>query len=213
MMSDSRFQCSWAVAIVLLIGGCAARHDDGTLSGDETGDDPSGSDEAAAFHRPPPHRDAGVPTPDAPQPDAGNTTIGSGGGAGAAAGVISCYLEGYPSTTCAMPKHCCFNNFTAAHDGDCSSSTCGWGTLECDGPEDCAGGQHCCAHVLQDPDNGITGYKVACQASACGAAPMAEELCHPTTAAAGGNTCSNGKSCVAAADNDTDLPRSLFICQ
>jgi hypothetical protein len=84
--------------------------------------------------------------------------------------------------------------------------------MECDGPEDCAGGQHCCAHAIVTPDSGVVGYQLACQASACGAAPANQELCHPTAAAAG--TCSSPSSqCVTAFGNDSDLPPSLHICR
>jgi hypothetical protein len=150
-----------------------------------------------------PMRDAG-PTVDAgPAPDAGG---GGGGG-----GTISCFTEGNPGATCALPTHCCFTNYSAQHDGECSNAACAWGTIECDGPEDCATGQHCCAHLLSDPVNGNTGYRMSCQSSACGAAPVNQELCHPTSSPAG--TCSTGHSCVSALDNDNDLPRTLYICK
>jgi hypothetical protein len=138
--------------------------------------------------------------------DAGGTTGSAGGG------VISCYTEGSPGATCTLPTRCCFTNYSSQHNGACSTTACTWGTMECDGPEDCAGGQHCCAHAIVTPDSGVVGYQLACQASACGAAPANQELCHPTAAAAG--TCSSPSSqCVTAFGNDSDLPPSLHICQ
>lgn len=62
-----------------------------------------------------------------------------------------------------------------------------------------------------DPDSGLTGYKLACQANACGSAPVDQEMCHPGSTAAG--TCSGHKACVSASDADDDLPPVLHICQ
>jgi hypothetical protein len=157
------------------------------------------------------HRDAGLPSHDAASPpaDGGRPTGGDPGPA--VAGAVSCYLSVAPNTTCTLPSHCCFTNFSAQHDGECASSSCGWGTIDCDGPEDCRGGQHCCAHAMMDSVNGLTGYKLGCQASACGGAPINQELCHPTASAAG--TCSGNRACVPARDFDYDLPRTLYICQ
>lgn len=140
----------------------------------------------------------------------GGSDAGSSGGSGG--GIVSCYTEGNPGATCTLPTHCCFSNYSSQHDGACSTAACTWGTIECDGPEDCAGGQYCCAHAIVTPDSGVIGYQLACQASACGAAPANQEMCHPTTAAAG--TCSSPNSrCVTAFGNDNDLPPSLHICQ
>ena len=158
----------------------------------------------------------GRPGPDATGPGsdaggAGGNDAGSTGGSGGDGGTIACFSEGDPGAACTLPTHCCFTNYSAAHDGACTTDACTWGTMECDGPEDCAGGQHCCAHALVTPD-GLAGYQLACQASACGAAPANQELCHPTASAAG--TCSSPSSrCVTALDNDNDLPASLHICQ
>ncbi|HEX3760170.1 MAG TPA: hypothetical protein VHW23_15745 [Kofleriaceae bacterium] len=181
------------------------------------------------------HADAGgSPAPDAAPPgghdagttgggggggsDAGSTGGGggsdagsTGGGGGGVGGTISCYSEGSPGASCTLPTHCCFTNYSSQHDGACTTAACTWGTIECDGPEDCASGQHCCAHAIVTPD-GLAGYQLACQASACGMAPANEEMCHPTASAAG--TCSNPSSqCVTAFGNDNDLPPSLHICQ
>src|SRR5262249_1468492 len=135
---------------------------------------------------PPPPPDATTITPDASAP--------TGGGDPGQPGVFSCYTEGNPGATCTSPSSCCWGNYSSAHDGSGSTFACGWGTQSCDGPEDCAAGQHCCGHVLIDPDWGIYGYQIACQASACGSAPMNQEMCHPTSTSDRG-TCSTGTAC------------------
>lgn len=123
-------------------------------------------------------------------------------------GSVSCYTEGAPDQTCALPDHCCFSNYSAQHDGSCSTSTCAYGTISCDGPEDCGQGEHCCAHAIIDPTEGLQGYSVACQANACDAPPIGSELCHPD-----GSPCSTGGTCVTAYGNDNDLPRTLYVCR
>lgn len=120
--------------------------------------------------------------------------------------MVACYTQASPSATCTAPEHCCFSNFSAQHDGMCSTTACAWGTISCDGPEDCVAGQHCCAHAIIDPVDGTTGYTIACQAAACGAAPANQELCHATA------TCTTG-ACTSAFGTDNDLPRVLSICQ
>jgi hypothetical protein len=122
-------------------------------------------------------------------------------------GTISCYTEGDPTATCTLPTHCCFNNYSSQHDGGCSTSSCVYGTISCDGPEDCASGERCCAHAMRDPDYGTTGYTIACQAAACGIDSLNVEICHPVTG------CSNGGTCVTAYGNDNDLPRTLDVCE
>jgi hypothetical protein len=121
--------------------------------------------------------------------------------------VVSCYTEANPAQSCALPVHCCFSNYSSQHDGVCATTACVYGTIECDGPEDCQGGQHCCSHALFASDGSLDGYAMQCQASACGAAPASYELCHPS-----GPPCSNGGTCVTAYLNDNDLPRTLDIC-
>jgi hypothetical protein len=163
-----------------------------------------------------PGSDAGNPGSDAGNPgsDAGNPGSDAGGSGGTGGtGVISCYTEGNPGATCTLPTHCCFSNYSSQHDGACSTAACTWGTMECDGPEDCSGGQHCCAHAIVTPDSGVIGYQMACQASACGAAPANQEMCHPTGASAAGTCSSPTSRCVTAFGNDSDLPPSLHICQ
>ena len=210
-MHNPQTRSSYLLAIALALGACDAPSESTPLPPE--GDGASGSatidanEDGESFVRRP--RDAGV---DATRPpDAMTADAGSTGGGGTAAGIVSCYLQYYPDTTCTLPTHCCFSNYSAAHDGECSNSACSWGTITCDGPEDCASGQYCCAHANIDPNYGTTGYTLACQATACGAAPVNQELCHPTTTTSG--TCSGGRACVAARDYDYDLPRSLYICK
>jgi hypothetical protein len=215
MTSKPQLRSSFLVVIVLAAGACNAPagptilddngDQDAGLPSDDNTLDQSRKHPADARTPPPPPVD-GRSTDAQPTPDAGG-----GGGSPGVPGVVSCYLEGYPSTTCSAPTHCCFSNYSAQHDGECSTSSCAFGTIDCDGPEDCASGQHCCSHAIIDPDYGLTGYKLACQAAACGAAPIDQELCHPTSSTSG--TCPSGKTCVTALGNDNDLPRTLFICK
>jgi hypothetical protein len=122
--------------------------------------------------------------------------------------VVSCYTEGDPAQSCTLPEHCCFSNYSSQHDGQCSNNACLYGTISCDGPEDCGGGQHCCSQPLFDSGGALDGYSLACQATACGTAPGDHELCH-----IGGAACSNGGTCVTAYLHANDLPRTLDICQ
>ncbi|HEY5924883.1 MAG TPA: hypothetical protein VIV11_24550 [Kofleriaceae bacterium] len=115
-------------------------------------------------------------------------------------GTISCYTQGAPSTTCTLPSHCCFTNYSAYHNGYCTTDSCGWGTITCDGPEDCSSGQQCCATKSDG------GWSLACSNTACGAPPLGEELCQSS------ETCS-GRSCVSAYDVNYDLPRTLNVCR
>jgi hypothetical protein len=126
-------------------------------------------------------------------------------------GTVACYTEGAPANTCALPAdHCCFGNYSSAHDGYCAGTRCPWGTISCDGPEDCASGQVCCANRLIDPSDDTTmGYAIACQAGPC--AQGTPELCHagPTTA----GTCQSSQAkCVSAFGVDNDLPSVLDVC-
>jgi hypothetical protein len=207
VMFDLRLRSSHALAVALALGACTALPlGEPSIS---TGDAGVEIDTVARVRRPPP------PPPDASTrpPDASTGPTGGGsGGDPSLAGVISCYTEGNPGATCNQPTQCCFGNYSSAHDGTCSTQACAWGTQTCDGPEDCASGQHCCAHVLVDDYWGIYGYQMSCQASACGAAPANQEMCHPTTTSARG-TCSTGTSCVTAQGNDADLPPNLHICK
>jgi len=136
---------------------------------------------------------------DAPAADAATTT---------SAGIVSCYTEGDPAQSCTLPVHCCFSNYSSEHDGYCTTATCAYGTIDCDGPEDCAAGEHCCSHALYASDGSLSGYAIGCQAAGCGAAPSNHELCHTD-----GPACSNGGTCVTAYLDDNDLPRTLDICQ
>ena len=142
--------------------------------------------------------DATAISPDATAiaPDAGTTT-----------NTVTCYREGDPGATCDLPTTCCFTNYSSAHNGSCGASSCTFGTISCDGPEDCAAGQHCCAHATDDPANGLVSDKLTCQVAACGAPPLDHEICHP------GGTCPNGTTCVTAYGNANELPRTLNVCQ
>ena len=210
MASNSRSRlCALILALPLVA--CSSPYSEGT----ETPGDASETPRRGSS----PHRDAQMPSQDAANaPDAytGDAAVAPDGrgeptGDEPGGGVVSCYSPFAPSTTCALPTHCCFTNYGAEHAGSCDTAACSWGTIDCDGPEDCASGQRCCAHVIIDPDNGITGYKLACQTDTCGAAPANVELCHGGSAAAG--TCDGGRACVSAASNYYDLPGTLSVCQ
>jgi hypothetical protein len=162
----------------------------------------TGSDDATDRKK---YRDAGAqPVVDS---GGGTSTPDAGGGGSSSGGTVSCYTEGAPSNTCTLPTHCCFFNYSSQHNGSCETSSCSWGTIDCDGPEDCASGQHCCSTQLRDSNDEPIGYRLACQSNACGSQPLHEELCHSSA------TCSNGGSCVTAYGNNNDLPRSLYICR
>jgi hypothetical protein len=122
-------------------------------------------------------------------------------------GVVTCYRENDPAATCTSPQFCCWSNYSSANSGECRSDSCAWGTILCDGPEDCGAGAHCCSHAIVDPVEGIQGYMLACQTSACGAPPAENELCHPSTG------CGDSRSCVTAYGNANSLPRTLYVCR
>jgi hypothetical protein len=82
-----------------------------------------------------------------------------------------------------------------------------WGTIDCDGPEDCSNNGHCCSTQLYD-NNGLLGYRIACQATECASSIYVEELCHPN-----GPACANGGDCVNVLGHNNDLPRALYICR
>ncbi len=224
-MFDPRLRslCGLATALVLVACGTPSSYSSQTVLNDGGNDDGAMDNMRGApkhdarppRHAPPPP-DAPVPGGEArpspaPPPDAGSSSGGGGEGSPPSA-TVSCYSAGFPNTTCSLPTHCCFSNYSAQLNGECTTSACTWGTIECDGPEDCARGQHCCAHVLSDPEEGLMGYRLACQTAACGAAPANQELCHPTSSSLAG-TCSTGTRCVAAAGNTADLPGTLHICK
>jgi hypothetical protein len=105
---------------------------------------------------------------------------------------------------------CCFTNYSSQHEGVCTNpsiSSCLWGTIACDGPEDCTNGGHCCSTELFNND-GIAGYDISCHANPCETSVYVEELCHP-----GGPACANGGTCVSALGHNNDLPRALYICR
>jgi hypothetical protein len=115
-------------------------------------------------------------------------------------GSVACYTEGAPAATCTLPVHCCFTNYSSQHNGYCATDSCGWGTISCDGPEDCASGQQCCA------TKDATGWRLACSTIACAAPPSGEQLCHDAS------TCGD-RACVNAFSVNYDLPRSLYVCR
>jgi len=125
-----------------------------------------------------------APLPDAPPPSG--------------AGTFTCYSEGAPARTCASPDHCCFSNYSAQHNGYCTTDACTWGAESCDGAEDCASGQSC--YGVQSE----FGWVLECLSSSAG---TNEELCHP------GDTCKNGGTCVNAYGVNNDFPRTLYICR
>src|SRR6266496_2087491 len=103
--------------------------------------------------------------------DAGTTTLvdsstTTADAATSSSGTITCYTEGAPANTCTLPVHCCFSNYSAQHDGYCTTDSCTWGTITCDGPEDCASGENCCAS-----QDSYGGWMLACQSGGCGAPP------------------------------------------
>lgn len=206
MTSILRFQSSYVLSVVLALGACTSPARDMPDPESDGGqrDDGAASVDAGSSTPPDAHGDpdAASTPPDAMPGDSGG---GTGGDTGTP-GLVSCYSEGSPEATCTLPVHCCFTNYSSQHNGNCSTETCTYGTIECDGPEDCASGQYCCAHALS------FGYKLACQDSACGPAPANQELCHPTSSSLAG-TCSSAAACVTAYGNDNDLPRTLNICQ
>lgn len=216
-MLELRSLSSCVLAIALALAACAppsnaAQPPDGDGHDDAPGVDARNTPPADAHGQPDAiGHDAAADS--SPMIDAaGGHDASVGGDAGAPGGVVACYTTGNPGAVCTLPVHCCFTNYSSAHDGACSTGACTWGTIDCDGPEDCPTGQRCCAHVIEDPDSGITGYTLTCQSTACGPAPANQELCHPTSSPAG--TCSgSGRTCVSALDHDNDLPRALSICQ
>lgn len=144
--------------------------------------------------------------------DAGTQIRDAGTPPPAATGTVSCYTQGAPSTTCQQPDHCCFDNYSAKHNGYCAPSprSC-YGDVSCDGPEDCPNGGSCCAVGIKDPTGTFVvpiGYRISCQAGPCEAAPTVREMCHPGTSPAG--TCSNPSAqCVAF----SDFPAGLTVCK
>ena len=217
-MLELRPSSSCVLAVVLALAACsppvngAQPPPDGDRSHDDapTAVDARSAPPADAYG----HPDGNGQDADSPPVNDASIIIDASAGSDAATpgGIVACYTSGAPDAVCTLPVHCCFTNYSSAHDGACSTAACTWGTIDCDGPEDCPSGQRCCAHVIEDPDSGITGYKLACQSAACGPAPANQELCHPTSSPAG--TCSDsGRTCVPALNHDNDLPRALSICQ
>src|SRR5262245_44332908 len=100
--------------------------------------DPATDEDAAEARK---HfKDAGVVDAERPPPP---PSSGSG--------TVTCYTAGDPSASCNLPVHCCFGNYSSDRNGECTTSRCAWGTIACDGPEDCGAGERCCAHAQIDP--------------------------------------------------------------
>jgi hypothetical protein len=141
----------------------------------------------------------------------GSSTTSGTGGAGGSSGSssarsVACYSQGAPSTMCTGADHCCFNNYSAAHDGYCATDACPFGRIECDGPEDCASGNVCCAERISDPSGIALAYVVACRAgSACPSGTW--QLCHDSAPA----TC-GGRSCQPTGPINSELPRVIEVC-
>ena len=106
---------------------------------------------------------------------------------------------------CTGLTHCCFNNYSAAHDGYCSTDTCEFGRIECDGPEDCAASNLCCAQRISDPNGIALAYVVACRAgSACPTGTW--QLCHANS------ECGAGRSCQPTGPINSELPHVIDVC-
>lgn len=152
--------------------------------------------------RPPTVVDAGTAVRDA------GTTVPPPTGAG----TVACYTQGAPGNTCQQPDHCCFDRYTAKHNGYCDSTpTSCYGDMTCDGPEDCPSGGSCCAVGIKDPTGTFVvavGYRIACQAGPCEKAPMVHELCHQGATASG--TCSDP---AAQCGSFADFPSVLSVCK
>src|SRR6266496_3279660 len=135
-------------------------------------------------------------------------TVGSGGTSGSGATsstrVIACYSGGAPTATCTGTDHCCFNNYSASHEGYCTTDACEFGRMECDGPEDCASGNVCCAERMSDPAGTgyALGYVVACRTgSACPTGTW--QLCHTSPT----RDCGLGRSCQPSGPVNAELPQ------
>jgi hypothetical protein len=115
-------------------------------------------------------------------------------------GSVTCYSASAPTATCTAPSQCCFGTGYDP-DGVCSTSTCAWGAVRCDGPEDCASGERCCATVTS------SGVTVACAASCLPLEQGGDEVCHEPA------LCSNGRWCITAFGTQPALPRNLSICR
>jgi len=142
-----------------------------------------------------------------------SATAGSGGiggsGATSSTRVVACYSGGAPSATCTGNDHCCFSNYSASHDGYCSADACEFGRMECDGPEDCAPDNVCCAERLSDPAGTgyALGYVVACRTgSACPTGTW--QLCHTSST----RDCGSGRSCQPSGPVNAELPQILGLC-
>src|SRR5690349_784 len=137
-----------------------------------------------------------------------STSSSSTGSGGSTTGrSITCFSGGAPDTVCTGADHCCFSNYSALHDGYCATTTCEFGTLNCDGPEDCPAGNVCCAQRFTDPSGVALSYTVACRTgSSCPSGTW--QLCHSTAPANGG--CPAGTTCQSGVN--FELPKAIQNC-
>jgi hypothetical protein len=115
-------------------------------------------------------------------------------------GTFTCYSTTDPGATCSAPQQCCFDG-TASHSGACGSSCSSWGTLACDGPEDCSNGQRCCATMTG------AGVTVGCADTCLPYFQGGDELCHEPS------VCDGGRWCITAYGTQPALPRTVAICR
>lgn len=146
---------------------------------DDTGSEEI-ADEALDRRKPKPS-----PTPTSPPPTSGSVT---------------CFSTTNPSATCSAGQQCCFDG-TASHSGTCATSCSSWGTLSCDGPEDCSNGQRCCASFTG------TGVKVGCADTCLPYFQGGDELCHEPS------VCDGGRWCITSYGTQPALPRTTAICR
>ena len=85
---------------------------------------------------------------------------------------VSC--GGGATCSIAAGEHCCED--ATLH---CSTGACGYHEYDCDGPEDCPGGEVCC----------FPGDRAACRA---GCAPTGVVLCHAASDCPAGQVCCLG---------------------
>ena len=167
----------FAVVSALFLAACGSGSeitdstDTDAASGTDTGK-PSTTDDSGT----PSTDDTGTPSPTdsgTPSPtDSGTSSSTDSGIPPGEKGVINC-----GTTKCTLPQVCCVG-FSGSASYKCASSCTGLSaTAKCDGPEDCASGQACCAGFPSGNQ---------CKAS-CGGTESA--LCHVDSDCKSGTTC------------------------
>ncbi len=139
-------------------------------------------------------------------------SAGATGGAGGSGGVPGTGSVKCGQKTCAVASQsCCFGeNVTpycykkdAFAGCKCTGTLCEKAVVDCDGPEDCNGGQVCCA------TKGITGKhfdRLSCTTTCkTGLTTTAAEVCHLNAS----GTCPSGMTCAS----DARLPGGYGLCQ